>query len=305
MTDDPREPQDELTDDELTDDELDEALAAGHADLLEQVRTHDIPISALTALMGAADDKEPARDRSERPQARPAVPRDADPVTLIVRRASYLSHIRAVDQARASLDALRNAEDLIDMISGDRPAAREVVLGVVDDLALVPHLDPSYLRELAEILRAGGRGGLGDFDRARRAMVYARGFAEALLPIVFRDLDMVQSSGRLFARYFDLWVDFHDLQNRAHRDRVARELEGVRERAVDLCPREVNAAGADLSGLQVTDPDDLVGVVWDRQTRWPPGLRERVVACSEEIASGVYRVVPYGPERDPVRGPVV
>ncbi|GLY80210.1 hypothetical protein [Actinoallomurus iriomotensis] len=298
MTDDPREPQDELTDEEL-----DEALAAGHADLLEQVRMGDIPISALTALMGATDDDEPARNRRERPPARPAAPGDPDPVTLITRRARCLSHIRAVDQARSSLDALRNAQDLIEMIRGDRPAAREVVLGVVDDLALVPHLDPSYLRELAEILRAGD---IGDVDRAR-AWVYARDFAKVLRTIVFRDLDTVRSSARLFGRYFslDLGVDVRDPRDRPRRAEIARELESVRERALYLCPREVNAAGADLSGLQVTDLDDLVGVVWDRETRWPPGLRERVAAYSEEIASGVYRVVPYGPERDPVRGPVV
>ncbi|GLY87631.1 hypothetical protein [Actinoallomurus iriomotensis] len=300
MTDDPREPQDELNDDEL-----DEALAAGHADLLEQVRTRGIPISALTALMGATDDDEPARNRRERPPARPAAPGDPDPVTLITWRARCLSHIRAVDQARSSLDALRNAQDLIEMIRGDRPAAREVLLGVVDDLALVPHLDPSYLRELTEILRAGD---IGDVDRARaRAWVYAGDFVKVLRTIVFRDLDTVRSSARLLGRYFsrELGVDFRDPRDRARRDEIARELEGVRERALDLCPREVNAAGADLSGLQVTDLDDLVGVVWDRETRWPPGLRERVAAYSEEIASGVYRVVPYGPERDPVRGPVV
>lgn len=82
---------------------------------------------------------------------------------------------------------------------------------------------------------------------------------------------------------------------RAHT--LARDRAADRDRA--LAAREVVASGADLSGLPVPDLEVLVGVVWDRDTRWAPGVRERVAACSEEISPGVYRVVPGGNERDP------
>ncbi|WP_170180512.1 hypothetical protein [Actinomadura pelletieri] len=39
-------------------------------------------------------------------------------------------------------------------------------------------------------------------------------------------------------------------------------------------------------------------MVWDRATRWPPGLHEQIADRSEEIGAGVYRVG-GGTERDP------
>ncbi len=61
---------------------------------------------------------------------------------------------------------------------------------------------------------------------------------------------------------------------------------------------EVDASGADLSALDLTDISVLVGVMWTEETAWPPGIGDQVRARSREIRPGVYRVC-GGSERDP------
>jgi hypothetical protein len=52
----------------------------------------------------------------------------------------------------------------------------------------------------------------------------------------------------------------------------------------------VDASGADMSGLDLTDMRVLEGVVWTEETTWPPGVREEVRRRSREIRAGVYQV---------------
>lgn len=57
----------------------------------------------------------------------------------------------------------------------------------------------------------------------------------------------------------------------------------------------VDAAGADLSGLETSSLRALDGVTWTRETTWPPAIAGRVRAHSEEAQPGVYRIrIPYG-----------
>jgi hypothetical protein len=63
---------------------------------------------------------------------------------------------------------------------------------------------------------------------------------------------------------------------------------------------EVDASGADLSALDLTDMTVLEGVTWTDETTWPPGMLERVRTRSREIRPGVYQVR-GGSERDPSR----
>lgn len=60
----------------------------------------------------------------------------------------------------------------------------------------------------------------------------------------------------------------------------------------------VDVSGADLSNLQIRDPDLLTGVIWTHDTIWPAGLDETIRARSREIHSGVYQIQD-GTERDP------
>jgi len=61
---------------------------------------------------------------------------------------------------------------------------------------------------------------------------------------------------------------------------------------------EVDASGADLSALDLTDISVLAGVVWTEETAWPPGIAGQVRVRSREIRPRVYRVC-GGSQRDP------
>jgi hypothetical protein len=96
-----------------------------------------------------------------------------------------------------------------------------------------------------------------------------------------------------------------DLARGRARDRatdLARSLQEAVGRAEELVGRshegEVDASGADLSALDLTDISVLVGVVWTEETAWPPGIADQVRARSREIRPRVYRVC-GGSERDP------
>jgi hypothetical protein len=110
-------------------------------------------------------------------------------------------------------------------------------------------------------------------------------------------LDLV----RALVRAFDLVRDL-DLALALDRD-LARDLARARYLIGDCLEGvEIDASGADLADLELSTSslaEVLAGVVWDEDTRWPPNLRESILAQSEQIRPGVYRVRGGGTERDP------
>jgi len=61
---------------------------------------------------------------------------------------------------------------------------------------------------------------------------------------------------------------------------------------------QVDASGADLSGLDIRRLGALHGVTWTSRTSWPPAIAEQVRAYSAEDQPGLYRIrVPYAAGR--------
>ena len=69
--------------------------------------------------------------------------------------------------------------------------------------------------------------------------------------------------------------------------------------ARDLAGRQIDASGADLSGMKIRHLGALDGVTWTRETAWPPGIAGQVEKHSGEIRPGVYQVrLGYARDRD-------
>ena len=64
----------------------------------------------------------------------------------------------------------------------------------------------------------------------------------------------------------------------------------ARDLARDLDAQQVDASGADLSGLEIRHLDVLDQIIWTRQTTWPPRIADQIEARSEEIRPGVYQI---------------
>lgn len=115
-----------------------------------------------------------------------------------------------------------------------------------------------------------------------------------------RDLGLTRG----LSRTRDLAVA-RDLARGRARDRATDLVRGLQEAvgwAEQLVGRshegEVDASGADLSALDLTDISVLVGVVWTEETAWPPDIADHVRAWPREIRRGIYRIC-GGSERDP------
>lgn len=77
---------------------------------------------------------------------------------------------------------------------------------------------------------------------------------------------------------------------------IARSLAREQEQARDLADlagnMPIDVSAADLSGLDVDfiDLSVLAGMVWSAATRWPPGVADRLRACSDRVAEGRFRL---------------
>ena len=78
-------------------------------------------------------------------------------------------------------------------------------------------------------------------------------------------------------------------------DNASRALEQI----VRLAVTPIDASSADLRRLRFGDLDELEGIIWTPDTKWPAGVTDEVRARSDEIRPRVYRVR-GGNERDPL-----
>jgi hypothetical protein len=68
-------------------------------------------------------------------------------------------------------------------------------------------------------------------------------------------------------------------------------LDGIADAlAVAVAMIPVDASGADLSDLNVSDLAAIVDVIWTRDTVWPKKLARKVRAQSREIRPGLFQV---------------
>jgi hypothetical protein len=228
---------------------------------------------------------------------------------------------RVRDLADALADALASARGLYLAVRDlDWAEARgRAVPGLARDLALARDItcDLTRARALARhFTRASASGRDFEVDYAIgltraadsaddlvRDLAIAHGLARAvdLAGDLARDLSFAHGLGCVR----DL-ADARDLAGSRARDRVAdlvRCMEVVLGCAKELVGRfhagEVDASGADLSALDLTDISVLEGVVWTEETAWPPGVWDQVKPPrSRVIRPGVYQVC-SGNERDP------
>ncbi|MFC0040586.1 hypothetical protein [Actinomadura rayongensis] len=279
----PSPPDNEPTDTDLTDTELDAALAAGDAQLLDHVRTHADPAAALTALL----DDTPASAPAD-----PAQPTSGDADTSALRAA------KAADQIRNRDHALTLGRELDSALDRARALDRALVSTLGRALALGSVLTLENALDLARDLASALDRTL-DYDRARaRALDRARGQASDLALALASALD------RARARDFTSVLDSARARTLARTlaNSLIRARDHARGRARDLMALPVNASGADLTGIRLTDLAALDGVMWDEHTRWPPDLRELIAGRSQEVTPGVYQVR-GGTEHDPHTAP--
>lgn len=128
-----------------------------------------------------------------------------------------------------------------------------------------------------------------DLDLARdiarevdHACARARALGHDDTPVLVDVLDALRAM--IDDRYLD-HVDVHALVSQ-----LDLSAGRARRTAADSRAQPVDASGADLSDLEIGDIDALDGVVWTRQTSWPPGIARQVEEHSEEIGDGVYRM---------------
>jgi hypothetical protein len=170
--------------------------------------------------------------------------------------------VQARDQARAD-DMARDQARADDQASPSTPtAAGPLDRARISDL--VRALDRALVRASAHDLAPSFTRGISeDLDLS---LALARAIDDPRARA--RDLAMAKDVADGLERAFTILME------------LLRELDAV----------QVDASGSDLSRLDLSDLDVLVGVIWTQETKWPLDKVERIRAQSEEIHPGVYRV---------------
>lgn len=267
----------------MTDTQLDQLLAATNRELLEYIEATAEPGQVLTKIMalsaqephnpGATTTPSASHESSEtlaaamlgvRISARDLA-RELDR-TCALARANDLTRARDLDRTCALANDLTRTRDL------DRTRNLAFALASALDLDLASASDLDLI-----LIRASA------FDRTRNL---------ARASDLARDLDRALTLARDLAS--DL-AHTHDLDRALD---LARDLDSAldlaRDRAgglvSDLDAQHVDASDADLSGMEIRQLDLLNGIVWTRQTLWPPAIAAQVEAHSAEIRPGTYQV---------------
>jgi hypothetical protein len=116
-----------------------------------------------------------------------------------------------------------------------------------------------------------------------------RDFARAIA----RDIDIAHDRVRALSRAIDLDNDLVLGNGPLAMSQVnAFAQVGARAYALTraLNDLQIDASGADLSGMKIRYIAVLDGIIWTRGTIWPPDIADQVEEHSEEIVPGVYQV---------------
>jgi hypothetical protein len=295
--------------DEVTDEELDAALAAGDAKLMDYVRTYADPIPTLTVLLANTGD--------EGSQPDPAHPEDmvpsgtssrTDAMELIMHRMHLRKLVRMLERLTGG-GINHQLDDAIKSFLGRRgfPSFFTELDVALQAVCLALPYDGAVSRDFARDLDAVRDEAL----NAARALDLAPDVGCGVVPVACAH-EQAYELGRALKLASALVLNFepeHDRELRsalgeavAHARALDRHLEDALSIALiryrEDSAQQIIASGADLFGLPVQAREVLVGVVWDDDTRWAPGLREHVAARSTEIAPGLYRITPDSTERD-------
>ena len=305
----------------MTDEELDQLLAAANRELLEHIQRVADPDAPLTAIMALN-----ARDRGDETSAAVqaiAIRARAAHVVDIVARARANALVlalasildRAHDNASTLVLVLALASDLASGLdsASDLNFVRSRALALALDIegALANNSDDlarsrALARALDHALRCDHNYGrahdlandlVRDLDRAR-ARTLTRASAHDLASDVSDAralvLTLASALGGASTRSLALALGRASALDRDYPLKLADILASAYKLASDLArglvAQQVNAAGADLSGMEIERVEILEGVTWTDQTRWPPGIKELVREASEEIGDGVYQV---------------
>ena len=189
------------------------------------------------------------------------------------------------------------------------PRTRDLARTIADDLARTSHL----AIDLTDGLDRANVLGDPDLARARdlaatiaRDLARTRDLAATIARNVGRILDSGDARDRKGDFFGALGLGFSALGYALLRGRsLAQQLQAVLGRAVELRDQlqasEIDACGADLSALDLTDMSVLEGVLWTEKTSWPNDYVKRYVVLQSDpvrLRPGVYRVL-GGSERAP------
>lgn len=299
---------------EMTDQQLDELLDAANEDLLDYVRAAADPNRTLAAIM-ASSPEAPARPAATPGQIRAVLmismrvrARELSPALdrtrvlarelreAAARRANRSRWLRTLASLAFCVSCLGFAVLTVWIGSSARDGsalARFALFGVcslgavfsfitVIVLADYPHrLAIALIRFLAHDITATRR----TLERARERDI-ARAFAHACS----RDRGLTRALDGTLALEINLAIldDPHRQRDRAVD--LATRIDRLRSYLADIAAQSVDASGADLSHVKIGDLDVLDGVIWTRQTSWPPGIADKVREQSDEILDGVYQV---------------
>jgi hypothetical protein len=246
-------------------------MAAVDEQLLAAIKRRLNPDAGLAVILGDPSGNEPA--------ARQAA--DDRPAAIVTDHDVCQTPAAWLIEVRSSVRAL--VGDLGDTAVLVRDLPRGLVCTLARDLAR----DLDHTRDLVLDLefRLGLALGLArDLDRALD-------HAARLADLLARDLDLAHAlADALACDPGDTAV--LDAGDAADLDRfLIRALDHTRALDRELGTHQVDASGADLSGIAIEDLNALDGVIWTSQTTWPPGIADQVRECSREIRPGVYQVV--------------
>jgi hypothetical protein len=306
--------------DELTDDELNMILTGVHHDLLTYAHHVADPAGALAAIMAYNDTDRLPVDIPSHPVLNTLTQQRLSAVIEMRRRSAELHGElrRVIARARdVAVDLDRALDDRFELVIAFKAArafsrhhdreltefldrARNLAVAIARDLTLVRRLDQDLAADRDFMVRqelavdVGSVEAMDDIQELDRILSRNREY----------NIDRQVEGARLLSadlgragkisrtREADAGLD----RGRARQLAIAIDVALVRSRELANDVRhhlnmfEVDASGADLSHMWISDPEILGGVIWTDETIWPSNVADRMGVISRELSEGVYQV---------------